>query len=227
MTVPGMDPARITQNPDGSLLYRGTTPVGVDTAGWSSPIVIAGLLVMVHGPVVLGNDDEGHHHCGGNQCGDPDIQPQPIPPDINPGPRPDPGPQPVFPDINPGPRPDPGPQPVFPDINPGPRPDPGPQPVFPDINPGPRPDPGPQPAPPPPPPMPPAPAPPIPAGASAAGCNGAPGVDTDGRYLNPPGADVFPFDPLRDGCGCVAPNPDEFGVVPPPEEWCREEELMP
>ncbi len=49
--VPGMDPALITQNPDGSLAYRGTTPVGVDTAGWSSPVVIDGVLQMLHPPV--------------------------------------------------------------------------------------------------------------------------------------------------------------------------------
>lgn len=46
----GMDPGSLMQNPDGSLVYRGTTPVGVETPGWST-IARDGGLMMVRGPV--------------------------------------------------------------------------------------------------------------------------------------------------------------------------------
>ena len=50
--LPGMDPRSLTQNPDGSLVYHGTTPVGVETPGW---VAIAspkgGSIEMVRGPV--------------------------------------------------------------------------------------------------------------------------------------------------------------------------------
>ena len=48
--VPGMNPAFLTINPDGSLVYHGTTPVGVDTPGWSV-IAAADGIDMIHGPV--------------------------------------------------------------------------------------------------------------------------------------------------------------------------------
>lgn len=48
--VAGMDPASLTVNPDGSLVYHGTTPVGVDTPGWSA-IASKDGIVMIHGPV--------------------------------------------------------------------------------------------------------------------------------------------------------------------------------
>ena len=48
--VPGMDPAFLTINPDGSLVYHGTTAVGVDTPGWNVYLGEDGL-DMLHGPV--------------------------------------------------------------------------------------------------------------------------------------------------------------------------------
>jgi hypothetical protein len=48
--LPGMDPASLTINPDGSLVYHGTTGVGVDTPGWST-IARGGSIEMVRGPV--------------------------------------------------------------------------------------------------------------------------------------------------------------------------------
>ena len=48
--VPGMDPAFLTINPDGSLIYHGTTAVGVDTPGWNVYLGADGL-DMLHGPV--------------------------------------------------------------------------------------------------------------------------------------------------------------------------------
>ncbi len=47
--VPGMDPAFLTINPDGSLVFHGTTPVGVETPGWSV-IAAADGIDMIHGP---------------------------------------------------------------------------------------------------------------------------------------------------------------------------------
>ena len=47
--VPGMNPAFLTINPDGSLVSHGTTPVGVETPGWSV-IAAADGIDMVHGP---------------------------------------------------------------------------------------------------------------------------------------------------------------------------------
>ena len=49
--LPGMDPASLTQNPDGSLVYHGTTPAGVETPGWSTVASSNGLIEMVRGPV--------------------------------------------------------------------------------------------------------------------------------------------------------------------------------
>jgi len=45
-----MNPAFLTINPDGSLVYHGTTPVGVDTPGWGV-IAAADGIDMIHGPV--------------------------------------------------------------------------------------------------------------------------------------------------------------------------------
>jgi hypothetical protein len=49
--LPGMDPGSLTENPDGSLVYHGTTPAGVETPGWVAIAAPNGLIVMVHGPV--------------------------------------------------------------------------------------------------------------------------------------------------------------------------------
>ena len=49
--LPGMDPGSLTQNPDGSLVYHGTTPAGVETPGWSTVASSNGLIEMVRGPV--------------------------------------------------------------------------------------------------------------------------------------------------------------------------------
>jgi hypothetical protein len=48
--LPSMDPTRLTQNADGSLVYHGTTAAGVETPGWSV-IAHGGEIQMVHGPV--------------------------------------------------------------------------------------------------------------------------------------------------------------------------------
>ena len=63
-----MDPTLITQNPNGSFLYHGLYHgVGVDTAswGWTSPVVINGSLVMMHGPVALQTTTQGGGEGGG------------------------------------------------------------------------------------------------------------------------------------------------------------------
>ena len=49
--LPGMDPGSLTMNPDGSLVYHGTTPAGVETPGWSTVASSNGLIEMVRGPV--------------------------------------------------------------------------------------------------------------------------------------------------------------------------------
>jgi len=49
--LPGMDPGSLTQNPDGSLVYHGTTPAGVETPGWVTIAAPNGLIEMVRGPV--------------------------------------------------------------------------------------------------------------------------------------------------------------------------------
>ena len=49
--LPGMDPGSLTENPDGSLVYHGTTPAGVETPGWSAVASSNGLIEMVRGPV--------------------------------------------------------------------------------------------------------------------------------------------------------------------------------
>ena len=49
--LPGMDPGALTQNPDGSLVYHGTTPAGVETPGWVTIAAPNGLIEMVRGPV--------------------------------------------------------------------------------------------------------------------------------------------------------------------------------
>ena len=48
--LPGMDPAKLMLMADGSLQYHGTTPVGMETPGWSV-IGSAEGPTMVHGPV--------------------------------------------------------------------------------------------------------------------------------------------------------------------------------
>jgi hypothetical protein len=48
--LPGMDPGSLTENPDGSLMYHGTTPAGVETPGWVT-IASPDGLIMVRGPV--------------------------------------------------------------------------------------------------------------------------------------------------------------------------------